>query len=320
MRETSNWNILTRWSALIGGVIWLLFVTFLHPNPFEREWAISLLLLSPLFLVPLALRLTISPDRQKLPSLPWRAAAVLQPLAAVLLVPAFSLPEGMAAALLAVPWWTVTALVALVGLHRFWQRGLFPLEELCIDAGLTYLVVGGTWTVLARLGARPLGFKDIIVLLTAIHFHYAGLALPLLTGFAGRAFPTAASRLGALGVIAGVPMVAAGITSTQLGLGSALECTAAWITAIAGSLTACLHLQLAMRRTDQTVWVRLLWVVSGVSLLGSMVLAAIYGSRTYFDVAWLDIPWMRALHGSANGLGFGLAGMLAWSLAKRSEG
>jgi hypothetical protein len=46
-----------------------------------------------------------------------------------------------------------------------------------------------------------------------------------------------------------------------------------------------------------------------------MALAALYGSRFFVSVPWLDIPWMRALHGTTNSLGFALAGLLAWTLA-----
>jgi len=49
-----------------------------------------------------------------------------------------------------------------------------------------------------------------------------------------------------------------------------------------------------------------------------MVLAGLYGTRALFPVAGLDIPWMRALHGSANAIGFALAGVLGWVLAERS--
>jgi hypothetical protein len=48
-----------------------------------------------------------------------------------------------------------------------------------------------------------------------------------------------------------------------------------------------------------------------------MLLAALYGSRFYLAVDWLDIPWMRALHGTANAVGFGVVGLLGWSMANR---
>jgi hypothetical protein len=48
-----------------------------------------------------------------------------------------------------------------------------------------------------------------------------------------------------------------------------------------------------------------------------MALAGLYGSRTYLSIAWLDYPRMWAFHGTANALGFGLCGLLAWNLADR---
>ena len=40
--------------------------------------------------------------------------------------------------------------------------------------------------------------------------------------------------------------------------------------------------------------------------------------RFYLPLEWLSIPWMRALHGTVNVFGFGLAGVAAW-LAARPE-
>src|SRR5262249_12079243 len=134
---------------------------------------------------------------------------------------------------------------------------------------------------------------------------------------AGRTLGGATSRAAAVGVITGVPLVAAGITATQLGLGSFLECVAACWTALAGLLTAWLHLRLAAQPGRHQA-VRGGWAVAAVSLAGSMVLAAAYGCRAYAPVAWLDLPWMRALHGTANALGFALVGILAWHAAQRT--
>jgi hypothetical protein len=304
------------WSAAAGGAVWALGAAFLGPNPFEMGWGAALLLLAAMTVVPLVLDLVAQPRPGATPALAWRAAALAQPAGAAALAASFALAPGLAAGLLSLPWLAVTGLLALLGVERLRRRGFRPIEELAIDCGLIFVAVGGGWTALSRLGLRPLGFEDVIVFLTAIHFHYAGLVLPIAAGLAGRRTPSLASRLAAGGAIAGVPLVAAGITATQLGVGPLLECSASWITAAAAVLTAGLHLQLARRGAEPPL-TRALWAAAGLSLAAAMALAAAYGTRAYVDLAALDIPWMRAVHGSLNALGFALGGLVAWRRAER---
>jgi hypothetical protein len=298
------------WSSVIGAVAWLAWIIRLRPGPFQAGWAVALLLLAPLVLVPLGLRLAADPLRNPKT---WRVAVVLQLPAALLLAASFALPAGKAAAALSMPWLACTSLIAL-SFRR--PRGTRSAGETCIEAGLLYVAVGGAWAVLWRLGARPLGFEEVIVLLTAIHFHYAGFVLPLLTGLAGRAAgggPT--SRLAAVGVVAGVPLVAAGITATQLGVPSLFECLTSWVLALAGLMAAWLHLRLAFRAADRRSFARVLMATAGLSLGSGSALAALYGAR----ISGLDIPRMRAWHGTAMSLGFGLAGVLGWSLGHGAD-
>src|SRR5256885_1534113 len=68
-----------------------------------------------------------------------------------------------------------------------------------------YWLVGAGWLALARFGLRPLGFSPEIVLATAVHFHFAGVLLPVLVlrSTGPRLVPP---------VLLGVPLVALGIT------------------------------------------------------------------------------------------------------------
>jgi hypothetical protein len=296
---------------LLGGLAWLGSVVYFQPGPLTDEWGMVLLLFAPLVLAPLVLRL-VGPL-----SWPGRLADLLQLPAALLLLIAFAWPVGTAAALWTLPWLAVTALVSLEGLLRVVRRGLPPLPELCLDAGLVFLLVGGLWASAARAGLRPLDFEDRIVLLTANHFHSAGFVLPILAGLVGRRLPGLASRTTALGVIAGVPLVATGITATQLHFAPWLECLAALVMAAAGLGVAGLHLALAFGAEEPRL-VRGLWGVAGAALAFGMVLAACYGLRFYLPLEWLSIPWMRALHGTANVFGFALAGTVGWLLAEQT--
>jgi len=293
-----------------GGAIWGAALLGVRPAPTDTAWAVALLLLAPLVLVPCGLGLLG-------PSLPaasargaWRLAVVLQFPAALLLGVGFCLARGLPAVLLALPWLGVTALLAWLGLGRL-RRGW---SELGPRAALGYVSVGAFWAVLDRGGVRPLGFEPVIVLLTAIHFHFAGFALPLLTGLAARRVEGRRAWLAVMGGVVAVPLVAVGITATQLRAGPWLECGAAGLMAVAGGLTGYLYFRLACQPSWPPL-VRGLWGVAAVSLTGSMVLAALYGVRFFLPLPWLDIPTMRAWHGTANALGFGLAGSIGWALA-----
>src|SRR5262249_9717658 len=166
--------------------------------------------------------------------------------AAILLGASFLFDQGSLAGLLALPWLIVTGWIACEAGHRIWRRGFAPFSGLCVDAGCVFLVVGGGWALLHRAGIRPLDFDDVIVLLTAIHFHYAGFVLPILTGRTAEVLDGKTARAACLGVLAGVPLTAMGISATQLGWGSALEVAAACLTAAAGVLTALLYFRLAL--------------------------------------------------------------------------
>jgi len=306
-------KITSPYCALIAAIVWIVTAFLLHPSPRHLKWGVMLFLLAPLVLVPLAMRLAAPETREGLDARLWRWASLIQLPAALLLVPAFIMQPGLLAGLLSTPWLVVTAMISASGILSMYQRRVWSLEELSINLGKFYLVTGGIWAVLSRLGVRPINFDSVIVLLTAMHFHYAGFLLALMTGLAGRLLRTRLARLAALGVILGMPLTAFGITTSQIGLGHAPELLAVIITAIAGLMAAGLHLQLATQRKGRRL-VRICWLIAGVSLAFSMVLAIIYGSRFYYPIEWLDIPLMRALHGSANGLGFGLIGMVGWYL------
>lgn len=303
-----------RTRALAGGGAWVAFLLAARPAPFSTAWVHALLLLAALVLLPPALELLV--PRGAAPGRFHRWATVAQLPAALLLAFSCLLPRGPLAAALATPWLGMTTLVALAGLVRLFQRRPSALARLCIDAGALFLAVGGAWIFADRLGFQPLGFSVVVVVLTAVHFHYAGLLLPLFTGLALERLGGRLAGLTAVLVVAGVPAVAVGITASQLGLGPWVETGAAWLMALGGTLAALLHLRLATA-ADAPTPVRALWTVCGVSLLAGMALAALYGSRFLLpaELLWLDVGWMQVTHGVVNAFGFGFAGVLAWHRA-----
>lgn len=303
--------------AAIGGAAWLAFVIWRVPDARHEQWALALVLLAAAVLVPLASGLWSDREetRQELPErlLAWAERAQLP--AALALAVALGLEPGWAAAGLALPWAAVLGLMAGAGLGRI-RRDRFrrSLEGLAADVSLLFGAVGAGWLLADRAGWQPLGFSSPIVALTAVHFHYAGLLLPLFAGLVHRELLVVRFASQALvGVVLGVPATALGITATQLGWGTSLETGAGCGLALAGMAVGLLKVRLALDAKRQEPRVRVLMGVAGATLFLAMVLAAAYALRAAVPVApWLGLPQMRLLHGSLNALGFGLAGVLAW--------
>jgi hypothetical protein len=279
-------------------------------------WSGALLTLAALVVVALVLRLAEAecdaPGARRL--LNW--AGLLQFPSAVLLAISVTMEQGTIAVALAGPWVAVTMLAASAGVARLLRPGRLAIAEWCVAVGLIFFAVGGAWVAADRLSWAPLGFSEDIVQLTAVHFHYAGLALPVLAGCVLRESPGGPIvTLAGICVLAGVPMVAIGITSSQLGAGLLGEAIASAVLALGGMLVALYQARLAFERQWSPLS-RLLWAFAALSLGFGMTLALLYGIRSIaVPLPWLGIPWMRALHGTANAIGFCLCAAIGWRLA-----
>jgi len=215
---------------------------------------------------------------------------------------------GALAGLLGLPWLMFTGLVALLGVLRFCERGGGPVHSVAVDAGLVFLVVGGVWTAASRFGVTFLGFDEPWVLLTGIHFHFAGLVLPIVTGEMARCARSNLGTLASIGVMVGVPLVAVGITVGARGLHTVEFLAALWMV-VASVLTATLLLKVGVRE-DRAVS-KVLLCTAGLSLLAAMVLVVIYATGVWAQTHWLGIPTMILSHGVLNVFGFTLPALVA---------
>lgn len=300
--------------ASIGGVIWAAFVAMQARDLHGEAWAYALLLFAALVLVPLVLDLFVEPENPERDVATFAFTHRIQLPAAALLAVACWLPSGYLAAALAMPWVALLISFARLGVTRIKRGGLRRgLDLLCADMALIFSAIGGIWTLLDRAGLQPLGFAPTIVTLTAVHFHYAGLLLPLYAGLVQRElWFWRFSSQAAVGVVLGVPAVAFGITTTQLGWGPSIEAAAGCGLALAGAAVAVLHVRIALE-SKRPLAARFLLGVAGASLFFGMVLAALYAMRSITQpFPWIGIPQMRAIHGTVNALGFGLCGLLGW--------
>lgn len=294
-----------------GLAAWIAVLVLLGPpDPYSREWIVLVLLFSPLVLVPLSLRLAMkrSGESAGLPAFTFPGALAL----------AFSyfLEAGTLSGALAFLWFLVTATIGLKALLAIISQPRYQVAGICRLGGFLYLAVGGAWAFADRLGLRPLDFDPLIVLLTAVHFHYAGLLLPLVTGLALERLKATKLRLVGVGVLAGVPVVALGITTSHLGLPPSIETAAVTVLGMAGIGAACLHIHLGLRNICRTS-AGFLWLAGGSALFAGMLLALLYGWRFYLQMQWLDVPVMAAFHGTLNATALGLGLIPGWWIAAR---
>lgn len=299
-------------NALVGGVCWLGFAFGAKATAQPLVHFIYLLFLfAPLVIVPLGLALV--GDEGGLGWL-YGGLSVGQPVTAVLVMVSLRQPQGATAVVWALPWLLTTLFLGLYGLGRMVRQGVSPIEKLSLNVGLLYIVIGGGWFLLTRGGVAPLGFSPLIVALTAVHFHYAGFAAPILIGLNGTLLSSAPSRwqttyqATAVGVIISPIVLALGITFSPL-----LEIIAAW--ALAGSLVGQAVIMLTLIRPQHRHPIgRFLLSVSAVSLLVTMGLAVTYALGEFFAYPLVVIPRMVEIHGLLNVFGFAFCGLVAWIL------
>lgn len=315
-----------RWNQLlIGGALWGVFLF----SPLEAGilQPIAALLLLALFVVlPLGLLLTTTKLSAFSLPIPFKVALFLQPFAAVIAAVSFILPKGILAGTFAIAWLPVTLFVAWNGIQTARGIGFRKLmqnpAELCFIVAQLYIPIGAIWLLASRLGTEPLGFKEPIILLTAIHFHFAGFAAPILAGLTGRhlnpshdtSSNTLLSRLYsviAVIVMLGPAFVAVGITFSPV------------IEALAGTVLALGYTGLALitirAGLQQGHWLaRVFLAISALSAVVTMFAAAMYALRTFDLLPFLSIPQMVAVHGWGNAVGFVFCGLLGWGLNQKS--
>lgn len=307
---------LTR-AAFLGTVAWmgLLFIR-LTVTPGPMELAAHLLLLAPLVLVPLFVDAAVSeaPSRWMV----WASHGLLP--AALVFASSFLVPPGGGAAALVVPWGIVTGLLAVEGLGRLgrlWRERRWDTPEIVLAAGFAMLPGGAVWAILSRAEIDPGPYGELVVLLTAVHFHYAAFVGPVWAGLLGRfvaqerpAWRAAFAPLG-LGLVVGTPVVALGIAASRGPAGGALVETVGVVLLTASAIgLSGLGLAMAPRMADR--WAGVMVAVSAGSLALAMGLALWFNVGGRLGLAAPDVTWMLPRHGWLNGIGFGLWGALGW--------
>lgn len=274
-----------------------------------------------LVVVPLGLSLvTLNARQAKI--FAW--LCLLQPFAAVGALLALSLEARGATGLFAVPWFALTLGAGVVGGLGLVSRE--PDRDLAHSLALCLLPVGGAWLFISRAGFDPLGNGVVIVLLTAVHFHFAAFAGLIvmgcnsarLSGLIRQGNAPAVlepfGRYAAVAIVLGALLVAVGIAGLPLAgvVGAALLSLALFV-------HASLHLLFVVRHQRGGL-VKLLLCISSASVLVSMPLACAWAFGQWTGATIIDFTSMLRLHGMANAHGFVLAGLVGfWLDAKTRE-
>lgn len=299
----------TRLIAVEGAVLWLIILLIPTSDSTSTELIHKVVLFAVLVIVPLGLSV-IGPEASG--NSLFRLVAYSLPHALILTVLSFLFGKGPVSAILASTWLIVTILVAIYGLARLVSHGFKHLEELSIDAGLLYLPVAAVWLVIYRLGSQPFGYGETIILLTAVHFHFAGFATPIIAGMNGRVlagsnYPRKIFAVSVFAIVAAMPLVAAGITFSP------------WLGFVG---TLLLTLGLVLQAVLTFGWVRplitpvvgrTLLMIGAISSCVAMIFACLYAYSLATQTLILTIPQMAMTHGLLNAFGFVTCSLIAWS-------
>jgi hypothetical protein len=303
-------------STAIGALGWLALVALRAAHRIELGIIEILFSLAPLVIVPLGLELIEkTPFRVTAPRLHLLTRAALL-LCALVAVTSFFLPVGIGAALATVPWLLVCLLNAVSGSLRIFRHGLRPLSQLCCSIGQLYLPIGGIWFLFSRIGARPLGFYEPIVLLTAVHFHYAGFAAAILAGALLRFLRLSDSyQRWALNATVGCVLVGPALLAAGFLLGSRAKLAAALVVVIGEIGLATWTLPVLGRVKPRSAQIFL--ALSAVSGIAAMLFAGLWAVGEYPFQPMLNIPQMAQVHGTINAVGFVFCGVFGWTLHVR---
>ena len=264
----------------------------------------ALLALALLVIVPLGLRLHPASDDW------WPRAAVACAVPAAV---ALTLQQSLLAGLLAAPWLVLVGwFAALVAWRWLRDRSLAGVVDV---AALAYLTVGAGWLVLDRVGVEPVGVRPPFVVLTAVHFHYAGFVATLLAALVLRRTLRVAPRAAvfmAAAIVVSPPIVAAGFT-----FAGPLQIVGATILTAGLWTMSWLTLRHVAPGAEQPA--RTLLTISAVAVLVPMLLAVQWAMGWNYGTPALSIPVMARTHGVVNALGFALCGVIGWQRLPRHQ-
>ncbi|HVL50617.1 MAG TPA: YndJ family transporter [Actinomycetota bacterium] len=217
-------------------------------------------------------------------------------------------------ALLASAWLAVSVVVGISALAEMVRTRPSALESYLPIAACIHLVIGAVWFVLFQSGVRPMDLPIELVEVTAVDFHYAGFAAPVLAAQAAlwlRALPGKWNRLAAFAGLA----VAVAVVMTAIGTGISplIEFEGTLLMAVSLVAIAAGTTLIAFRLP---VSARVPLLISSACVWVAMVLAVQYSFGRFTDTGAISVRDMARTHGALVFV-FAVCGMLGWKQAAK---
>jgi hypothetical protein len=303
--------------VFLGASVWLVLVAGTWSGWPQLGVIELLFLLAPWIVVPLATSLIPSlkgsdSSAARRPASRWIVFA-----AATLATVSFFLPTGILAASCASAWLIVCAFFAVRGLRRLLHHRVNSFSQFCLAAGEAYLIVGGSWLVASRLGLNPAGFQEPIVLLTAVHFHFAGFMSAVLAGLTYERLRRArwSKPLGA--ALTGV-VIGPGLLGIAFLVGPKVKLVAVILIVVGQVGLAAGMVRVALGQVNPLA--RALLMLSSGCIVAGMILAASWALGEYPLQSFVELGRMERVHGTLNAIGFGICGLIGWmNASEKSE-
>jgi hypothetical protein len=281
----------------------LLYVMFLGVSGRQLQVLEAVLMLAVLVLVPGFLMLVDARLRNGKTMALYKIMTILYPPAAVCAALSFmgDIP------LLCLPWVAFTVITALYGLRRLLERGLHPLAETAVDFGLMYLAGGGFWFLAASLHWRIMDFSDVLIMLTAVHFHYSSFIIPILAGLLGRKI-TVGRKLYLTSTV--IIMLAPAGIALGIAFSTALEfiLVAAYLAAVYSYGLLVFKASFTRREAKYLI------SFSALVLMVTILFSLIYAAGRAMGFGSLSINRMIWIHGLMNAVGVALPSLAGWLL------
>jgi hypothetical protein len=292
-------------NLLISTLLWIIFAVL------TDDWLEKLLLFAIFLAIPLLLFLVPTNKRYGIGSRYHTLLLKYHPYMAATIGLAFVFPTGWISGTLSIIWAFYLLALSGYGVRRIMERGWYILEENAIDVGFLYAILGGIWLSIYCFIGGFAPYPRQIVLLTAIHFHYAAIFAPVFMGLVGRMLAVDQKtgtlyRWSTYGMMISPLLVAIGIS-----VGHWLETLAVLLFAACLFIYSYFVLVYISKQVKNAI-IRIGLQISAVIIVLTILLSIIYSFGLLFGTNWLTIDQMLGFHGVSNALGFVILGLLCW--------